>query len=275
MGALLSALHAGGITNVALSTKYSVVVSVCALHRAVLLWDLNRRRLLRRLSVIFTETWEGQIGKEPVTLCIADVTGTILLTMGTSIQVYNVNGDPLARLDLRAEPVRGGFARQRSPFPSLSTPVSPCVGTAQATISTQNLLRAPAALITASCVVGDGSMPVTLATGHQDGRLRLWVVALEREVEGGRSPPMAFDMGQWQGGGANRLHLVGEFENDLHRPHARVGRVPVTALTLTRDARCLYAGDAVGRVCVWTASSTSTLAAMEGGTPSSRSQGMR
>lgn len=275
MGALLSALHAGGITNVALSAKYSVVVSVCALHRAVLLWDLNRRRLLRRLLVIFPETWEGQNGKEPVTLCIADVTGTILLTMGTSIQVYNVNGDPLARLDLRTVPVRGGFAGQRSPFSSLSTPASPCIGTAQATTSTQNLLHAPAALITASCVVGDGSMPVTLATGHQDGRLRLWVVALEREVEGGRSPPMAVDMGQWQGGGANRLHLVGEFENDLHRPHARVGRVPVTALTLTRDARCLYAGDAVGRVCVWTASSTSTLAAMEGGTPSSRSQGIR
>jgi hypothetical protein len=46
---------------VALSSKYSIVVSLCTVNRVALLWDLNRRRLVRELhlSPALTEKYKS------------------------------------------------------------------------------------------------------------------------------------------------------------------------------------------------------------------------
>lgn len=75
---LISALHASGITNVAVSARHSMVVSVCSLNRVALPWDLNRRQLVRQLKLAPTKKPALDSVSDSMTLYIDELTGTIV-----------------------------------------------------------------------------------------------------------------------------------------------------------------------------------------------------
>jgi len=141
----------GSITNVTLSAKYGIVVSVCSHNRAALLWDLNRRRLVRQLALATTGKAATNAGNDLVTVSIDEATGTIVLTAGTTIHAYDANGSPLATLDVSSLPLRESMAATGGADASTSASwAGGMVGSAV------NVLTAPATPISACCVVGDG-----------------------------------------------------------------------------------------------------------------------
>jgi WD40 repeat protein len=148
----LTQLFAGSITNVALSAKYGIVVSVCSHNRVALLWDLNRRRLVRQLALSTTSRAATDSGNDLVTVSIDETTGTIVVTAGTTIHAYDANGSPLATLDASALPLRESLAATGGADASTSTSASG----AGVVVSTVNVLKALATPISACCVVGDG-----------------------------------------------------------------------------------------------------------------------
>ena len=222
----------------ALSAKYSMVVSACSLNRVALLWDLNRRRLVRQLSLVTTKRPALDSVSDLVTVCIDEMTGTIVLTAGVTIHVYDANGAPLACLNLSTLPLReslvGGISSPSSSSSAAAGAEAPGV------VVTTNVLNSPATPISACSVVGDGCSPLTLLTGHVDGQIRSWVMEYGR---GGRE------------GGRNCLTLVQELAYVSSASGGSPSKAPITALTLSQDLRRFYSGDTMGVVCAWTSSS--------------------
>lgn len=82
----------GAITAICVSREFSVFVSGCSAGVAVL-WDLNRRRVLRSLPS-FDSSGTGVAAVE-----INEVTGDIVVAVGERFGVYDVNGALRVRLD--------------------------------------------------------------------------------------------------------------------------------------------------------------------------------
>jgi hypothetical protein len=86
-----------------------MAVSICSQNRAALLWDLNRKRVARRLKL------HSSASTEPcLSVHVDDVTGSILLCAGTVLHFYDANGTPLATRRITSEDVR------------VPTPISAC-----------------------------------------------------------------------------------------------------------------------------------------------------
>ncbi len=294
VGTLISALHAGSITTVALSAKYSIVVSVCSHNRVALLWDLNRRRLVRQLSLSSTHKPATDSANDLVCVSICETTGTIMLTAGVTIHVYDANGSPLACLDVSTLPLRE----------SLATTESTSGGGGSGGLVGGNVLKAPATPISSCCVGGDGWSATTILTGHLDGQVRLWmleygkkpvVVGCEKQVASANglvmyvaSPKVvssgagAFaleeekeevvveleeEVAEEEGGWNNCLTLVHELSYVSSASGGSPSKAPITALTLTPDLKRFYSGDTLGVVCAW--STVAVVAAGPASTPSS------
>lgn len=254
LGTLVSALHAGGITNVVLSARYSVVVSVCSLNRVVLLWDLDRRRLVRQLSVAPTKKLALDSVSDSMTLCIDEMTGAIVLTVGVSIYVYDTNGSPLACLDLSTLPLRESLVGGNKPNYNISTrslPFAAVIGGGSCVVVAIDVLNSPATLISACSAVGDGCSPLTLLTGHVDGQIRLWVLEYgSGEREAVKEKERSREKG--------RLTLIQELGYVSSASAGVPSKAPITALTLSQDLRRFYSGDMMGVVCAWDSSSSAS-----------------
>ena len=177
-------MHTGSITNVALSAKYGIVVSVCSHNRAALLWDLNRRRLVRQLALTTTGRAAADSGNDLVNLAIDETTGTIVVTAGTTLHVYDANGSPLATLDASTLPLRESLAaRSGHGGTDGSTSASASAAGAVGAGAAVNVLKAPVTPISTCCAVGDGCAPTTIVTGHLDGHIRVWALEYGKQQQ--------------------------------------------------------------------------------------------
>lgn len=133
----------GAITHVALGCKYGILVSICSQNRAALLWDLNRRRLVRRLRL---HKPKGGSGLEACySVHVDEVTGSIVVTVGTIIHFFDTNGTPLAARNVCSDDVR-------SP-----SPISACCVSGDGCVPTPaTLAMAMAVLFLVRCLRGCG-----------------------------------------------------------------------------------------------------------------------
>lgn len=180
----------------ALSATYGIVVSVCSHNRVALLWDLNRRRLVRQLALATTGRAATDSGNDLVNLAIDETTGTIVVTAGATLHVYDANGSPLATLDASALPLRESLGAARGGTDGSSTGASVSgAGAGLLGAGAVNVLKAPATPISACCVVGDGCAPTTIVTGHLDGHIRVWALEYGKRQEQALPPAAALAAG--------------------------------------------------------------------------------
>lgn len=101
--------HRSAVTTLAVSRSFSALLSASS-DGQVLLWDLNRLELVRRLTtgkpveVGYSHTFETV---EKLTnmqcACINDVTGVIMLCRGPEVSLWTLNGDPILEQNIYVE----------------------------------------------------------------------------------------------------------------------------------------------------------------------------
>lgn len=84
--------HRSAVTTLAVSRSFSALLSASS-DGQVLLWDLNRLELVRRLTT----------GKPVECACINDVTGVIMLCRGPEVSLWTLNGDPILEQNIYVE----------------------------------------------------------------------------------------------------------------------------------------------------------------------------
>ncbi|RLN66957.1 hypothetical protein BBJ28_00011449 [Nothophytophthora sp. Chile5] len=113
LAAMSSPAHAQHLTALHASRAYSVIVSGCSGGIAVL-WDLNRRRFIRRLP---------SFSRGPsaiAAIAINEVTGDIVVAAGAAFGVYDINGALRALLDDSAIQFSNPAAFPQAPITALA-----------------------------------------------------------------------------------------------------------------------------------------------------------
>ncbi|KAM3836501.1 WD repeat- and FYVE domain-containing protein 4 [Vipera latastei] len=203
--------HTQPVTCLAASTAYGLLVSGSA-DGSCIFWDLNRLTCLTRLPA-------HEAGLSAV--AINDSTGEVASCAGTTLCLWTVNGQPLAR----------GEAPLR-----------------------------PGGVISCCCFfdVKDWDVQSLLVTGDTDGCVQVW--KLEEALPGSHGEEMVVEEAEAgkrqarQGGRAGRAALVLRRERLLRTSPAEGAArpaAPVTALAAARNYSKLLAGNEDGKVYCW------------------------
>ena len=101
--------HRSAVTTIAVSKSFSTLLSASS-DGQVLLWDLNRLELIRRLTTgspieVMISPHPKKVEKLTKIQCarINDVTGVIMLCRGPEISLWTLNGDALLEQNIYVE----------------------------------------------------------------------------------------------------------------------------------------------------------------------------